>query len=43
MLKKLYSLKQEGNNEFVHGIGKRKSALQKSIETLEGYLKRLKG
>ena len=41
--KKLYALKQEENIEFVHGIGKRKSALQKSIETLEGYLKRLKG
>ena len=41
--KKLYALKQEENIAFVHGIGKRKSALQKSIETLEGYLKRLKG
>ena len=39
--KKLYALKQEENIEFVHGIGKRKSALQKSIETLEGYLGRL--
>ncbi len=35
--KKLYALKQEENIEFVHGIGKRKSALQKSIETLEGW------
>ena len=41
--KKLYALKQEENIEFVHGIGKRKSPLQKSIETLEGYLERLKG
>lgn len=41
--KKLYALKQEENIAFVHGIGKRKSALQKSIETLEGYLGRLKG
>ena len=36
--KKLYALKQEENIEFVHGIGKRKSPLQKSIETLEGHL-----
>ena len=28
---------------FVHGIGKRKTQLQKSIETLEEYLDRLKG
>ena len=41
--KKLYALKQEENIEFVHGIGKRKSPLQKSIETLEEYLERLKG
>ena len=41
--KKLYALKQEENIEFVYGIGKRKSPLQKSIETLEDYLERLKG
>lgn len=41
--KKLYALKQEENIKFVHGIGKRKSPLQKSIETLEVYLERLKG
>lgn len=41
--KKLYALKQEENIVFVHGIGKRKSPLQKSIETLEEYLYRLKG
>lgn len=41
--KKLYALKQEENVEFVHGIGKRKSPLQKSIEMLEEYLSRLKG
>lgn len=40
--KKLYALKQEENIEFVHGIGRRKSPLQKSIETLEAYLERLK-
>ena len=41
--KKLYALKQEENIVFVHGIGKRKTQLQKSIETLEDYLNRLKG
>lgn len=40
--KKLYLLKKEENLAFVHGIGKRKSPLQKSIETLEEYLNKLK-
>ena len=40
--KKLYALKWSENVVFVHGIGKRKSPLQKSIETLEDYLRRLK-
>ena len=40
--KKLYALKQSENVVFVHGIGKRKTPLQKSIETLEGYLSKLK-
>lgn len=40
--KKLYALKQSENVVFVHGIGKRKTPLQKSIETLEDYLQRLK-
>ena len=40
--KKLYALRQSENVVFVHGIGKRKTPLQKSIETLEGYLSRLK-
>lgn len=40
--KKLYALKKSENIVFVHGIGKRKSPLQKSIETLEDYLSRLK-
>ena len=40
--KKLYSLKESENLVFVHGIGKRKSNLQKSIETLETYLSKLK-
>ena len=30
--KKLYALKNAGNITFVHGIGKRKTPLQKSIE-----------
>ncbi len=41
--KRLYALKRVENITFVHGIGKRKSQLQKSIETLEDYLDRLKG
>ena len=40
--KKLYALKQSENVVFVHGIGKRKTPLQKSIETLEDYLCKLK-
>ena len=40
--KKLYALKESEGIEFVHGTGKRKDILQKSIETLEGHLKKLK-
>ena len=40
--KKLYALKQSENIVFVHGSGKRKTPLQKSIETLEDHLSRLK-
>ena len=40
--RKLYALKQSENVSFVHGAGKRKTPLQKSIETLEDYLSRLK-
>jgi len=40
--KKLYALKDSESISFVHGIGKRKSPLQKSIETLEKYLEKLK-
>lgn len=40
--KKLYALKESENLVFVHGIGKRKSPLQKNIETLVEYLSRLK-
>ncbi|MDO5517708.1 MAG: IS1182 family transposase [Clostridium sp.] len=40
--KKLYALKKSEGIEFVHGCGRRKTALQRSIETLEDYLNRLK-
>lgn len=40
--KKLYALKQKENIEFVHGCGKRKSPIQRSIEKLEEYLDKLK-
>ena len=40
--KKLYALKEAEGIEFVHGTGKRKTLLQKSIETLEEYLGKLK-
>ncbi|MBB2183495.1 IS1182 family transposase [Lachnospiraceae bacterium MD1] len=40
--KNLYTLKERENLVFVHGIGKRKSPLQKSIEALEEYLAKLK-
>lgn len=40
--KKRYALKDRENITFVHGIGKRKTPLQKSIGTLEEYLSKLK-
>ena len=40
--KKLYGLKEQEGIVFVHGTGKRKSPLQKSIEALEGYLAKFK-
>ena len=40
--KKLYKLKEEDGITFVHGIGKRKSQLQKDIELLESYIEKLK-
>lgn len=40
--KKLYRIKKEESIEFVHGIGKRKTSLQKSIESLEAYVDKLK-
>jgi pyruvate formate-lyase activating enzyme-like uncharacterized protein len=40
--KKLYKLKDDEGIQFVHGIGKRKTPLQRSIETLEEYIEKLK-
>ena len=40
--KKLYKIREEENTIFVHGTGKRKSVLQKSVETLEQYIDKLK-
>ena len=40
--KKLYALKHEENIQFVHGPGKRKTPIQRSIEKLEEYLNKLK-
>lgn len=40
--KRLFKLCKEENITFVHGIGKRKSPLQKSFETLDKYLDKLK-
>lgn len=40
--KKLYAIKKSEGIEFVHGCGKRKSPLQKSIEKLEEYLSKFK-
>lgn len=40
--RKLYALKQSENVVFVQGTGKRKTPLQRNIETLERYLCRLK-
>ena len=40
--KKLYELKKMKGIEFVHGCGKRKTTLQKSIKKLEEYLSKFK-
>lgn len=40
--KKLYALKHKENIQFVHGPGKRKTSIQRSIEKLEEYLNKLK-
>ncbi|MBQ6416843.1 MAG: IS1182 family transposase [Butyrivibrio sp.] len=42
LLKKLYRLKESEGIEFVHGIGKRKTVLQRSVETLKEYLEKLR-
>ena len=40
--KKLYKLKKDEDIEFVYGTGKRKTVLQRSVETLEEYMEKLK-
>jgi len=40
--KKLYALKKLEGIKFVHGCGRRKTPLQRSIETLEKYLSKFK-
>ena len=40
--KKLYELKNLERIEFIHGFGKRKTTLQKSIDKLEEYLLKFK-
>ena len=40
--KKLYHIKKEEEIKFVHGIGKRKTLLQKYVEQLEAYIERFK-
>jgi len=40
--KKLYHIREEEQISFVYGPGHRKSQLQKSVETLEGYIEKLK-
>lgn len=40
--KQLVKIKKEEGVVFVHGIGKKKSQIQKSIETLDEYLSKLK-
>jgi len=42
MRKKLYRIRKDEGISFVHGIGKRKSPLQKSVELTEQYISRLK-
>lgn len=38
----VHKIREEENIIFVHGTGKRKSVLQKSVETLEQYIDKLK-
>ena len=41
VLKKLHKKKQQEKVEFVYGTGTRKTTLQRTIETVEGWLERL--
>ena len=40
--RKLKRLQQQENITFVHGIGKRKTPLQRTLETLDEYIRRIK-
>ncbi len=40
--KRLYAIKKQKNIVFVHGVGKRKTQVQKNIEELEHYIHKLK-
>ena len=40
--KKLYKIKKDEEIEFVYGSGKRKTVLQRSVETIEEYIAKLK-
>ena len=42
MRKKLYTIKHERKIKFVHGIGRKKSKLQRAVEELETYIERTK-
>ena len=42
ILKKLYRIKDEEGIEFVHGVGHRKTQLQKHIELMENCEHKLK-
>ena len=42
MRKKLYTIKHERKIKFVHGIGSKKSKLQRAVEELETYIERTK-
>ena len=40
--KKLYAQKQADGIEFVHGTGKRKTPIQRAIETMDGWIEKYK-
>ena len=40
--KRLYARKQSEGIEFVHGTGKRKTPVQRAIETVDGWIEKNK-